>query len=227
MQRVLDGSAPWWHTEAILPHGHIPCPPVATLGVFLFWSRQAVLVSLATCRSWPLAVQSSAPQGPLTHMSHLTYTVDREAARAASRCCGFTARFAHPLSQLPLASRPGSFCDACSVAKCSVCRTPGRCRRSEGVVISACRRRTRHVAHRVSRRCRCDRHRGGLLEEDAGDTAVCARRMQAEASRVRRDLGGQGVNTMDKAKLDRLRAAGWRSGDAADFLGLSEEKQRS
>jgi DNA-binding XRE family transcriptional regulator len=29
---------------------------------------------------------------------------------------------------------------------------------------------------------------------------------------------------MDKAKLDRLRAAGWRSGDAADFLGLSEEE---
>ena len=29
---------------------------------------------------------------------------------------------------------------------------------------------------------------------------------------------------MDKAKLNRLRAAGWRSGDAADFLGLSEEE---
>ena len=29
---------------------------------------------------------------------------------------------------------------------------------------------------------------------------------------------------MDKAKLDRLRAAGWRSGDAAEFLGLSEEE---
>ena len=29
---------------------------------------------------------------------------------------------------------------------------------------------------------------------------------------------------MDKAKLDRLRAAGWRSGDAADFLELSEEE---
>ncbi len=29
---------------------------------------------------------------------------------------------------------------------------------------------------------------------------------------------------MDKAKLDRLRAAGWRSGDAADFLELTEEE---
>ena len=29
---------------------------------------------------------------------------------------------------------------------------------------------------------------------------------------------------MDEAKLDRLRIAGWRSGDAADFLGLSEEE---
>jgi hypothetical protein len=29
---------------------------------------------------------------------------------------------------------------------------------------------------------------------------------------------------MDKAKLERLRTAGWRSGDAADFLGLSEEE---
>lgn len=29
---------------------------------------------------------------------------------------------------------------------------------------------------------------------------------------------------MDKAKLDRLRTAGWRSGDAADFLELSEEE---
>jgi ribosome-binding protein aMBF1 (putative translation factor) len=28
---------------------------------------------------------------------------------------------------------------------------------------------------------------------------------------------------MDKAKLDRLRAAGWRSGDAADFLEMTEE----
>ena len=29
---------------------------------------------------------------------------------------------------------------------------------------------------------------------------------------------------MDKAKQDRLAAAGWRSGDAADFLQLSEEE---
>jgi DNA-binding XRE family transcriptional regulator len=29
---------------------------------------------------------------------------------------------------------------------------------------------------------------------------------------------------MDKAKQDRLAAAGWRSGDAADFLELSEEE---
>ena len=29
---------------------------------------------------------------------------------------------------------------------------------------------------------------------------------------------------MDQAKLERLRTAGWRSGDAADFLGLSEEE---
>ena len=29
---------------------------------------------------------------------------------------------------------------------------------------------------------------------------------------------------MDKAKEDRLAAAGWRSGDAADFLELSEEE---
>ena len=29
---------------------------------------------------------------------------------------------------------------------------------------------------------------------------------------------------MDKAKLDRLRAADWRSGDAADFLELSPEE---
>ena len=29
---------------------------------------------------------------------------------------------------------------------------------------------------------------------------------------------------MDKAKLDRLRTAGWRSGDAADFLELSDEE---
>ena len=29
---------------------------------------------------------------------------------------------------------------------------------------------------------------------------------------------------MDKAKKDRLAAAGWRSGDAADFLELSEEE---
>ncbi len=29
---------------------------------------------------------------------------------------------------------------------------------------------------------------------------------------------------MDKAKHDRLAAAGWRSGDAADFLELSEEE---
>ena len=29
---------------------------------------------------------------------------------------------------------------------------------------------------------------------------------------------------MDKAKLDRLRAAGWRSGDAADFLELTKEE---
>ena len=29
---------------------------------------------------------------------------------------------------------------------------------------------------------------------------------------------------MDKAKVDRLRAAGWRCGDAADFLELSEEE---
>lgn len=29
---------------------------------------------------------------------------------------------------------------------------------------------------------------------------------------------------MDKAKRDRLAAAGWRTGDAADFLGLTEEE---
>ena len=29
---------------------------------------------------------------------------------------------------------------------------------------------------------------------------------------------------MDKAKHDRLAAAGWRSGDAADFLELTEEE---
>lgn len=29
---------------------------------------------------------------------------------------------------------------------------------------------------------------------------------------------------MDKVKKDRLAAAGWRSGDAADFLELSEEE---
>ena len=29
---------------------------------------------------------------------------------------------------------------------------------------------------------------------------------------------------MDKAKKDRLAAAGWRTGDAADFLELSEEQ---
>jgi len=29
---------------------------------------------------------------------------------------------------------------------------------------------------------------------------------------------------MDKAKKNRLAAAGWRSGDAADFLGLTEEE---
>jgi len=29
---------------------------------------------------------------------------------------------------------------------------------------------------------------------------------------------------MDKAKQDRLAAAGWRSGDAADFLGLIKEE---
>ena len=29
---------------------------------------------------------------------------------------------------------------------------------------------------------------------------------------------------MDKAKQDRLAAAGWRSGDAADFLELTEEE---
>ena len=29
---------------------------------------------------------------------------------------------------------------------------------------------------------------------------------------------------MDKAKRNRLRAAGWRSGDAADFLELTEEE---
>jgi predicted XRE-type DNA-binding protein len=29
---------------------------------------------------------------------------------------------------------------------------------------------------------------------------------------------------MDKAKRDRLAAAGWRSGDAADFLELTEEE---
>lgn len=30
---------------------------------------------------------------------------------------------------------------------------------------------------------------------------------------------------MDKRKKDRLAAAGWRSGDAADFLGLSPEER--
>jgi DNA-binding XRE family transcriptional regulator len=29
---------------------------------------------------------------------------------------------------------------------------------------------------------------------------------------------------MDRTRLQRLRAAGWRSGDAADFLGLSDEE---
>lgn len=29
---------------------------------------------------------------------------------------------------------------------------------------------------------------------------------------------------MEKGKKDRLAAAGWRSGDAADFLGLTEEE---
>ena len=29
---------------------------------------------------------------------------------------------------------------------------------------------------------------------------------------------------MDEAKKNRLAAAGWRSGDASDFLGLSEEE---
>ncbi|MEI6450368.1 MAG: helix-turn-helix domain-containing protein [Actinomycetes bacterium] len=29
---------------------------------------------------------------------------------------------------------------------------------------------------------------------------------------------------MDKARKNRLAAAGWRSGDAADFLGLTEEE---
>ena len=29
---------------------------------------------------------------------------------------------------------------------------------------------------------------------------------------------------MDKAKLDRLRAAGWRSGDTADFLEMTAEE---
>jgi len=32
---------------------------------------------------------------------------------------------------------------------------------------------------------------------------------------------------MDKAKQDRLAAAGWRSGDAADFLELTEEEAAS
>ncbi len=32
------------------------------------------------------------------------------------------------------------------------------------------------------------------------------------------------MSAMEKTKLDRLRAAGWRSGDAADFLELSEEE---
>ena len=32
------------------------------------------------------------------------------------------------------------------------------------------------------------------------------------------------MSAMDKAKLNRLRAAGWRSGDAADFLELTEEE---
>jgi hypothetical protein len=35
------------------------------------------------------------------------------------------------------------------------------------------------------------------------------------------------VSEVDKAKQDRLAAAGWRSGDAADFLGLTEEEEAS
>ena len=31
---------------------------------------------------------------------------------------------------------------------------------------------------------------------------------------------------MDKKKREKLEAAGWRIGDAADFLGLTEEEQR-
>jgi ribosome-binding protein aMBF1 (putative translation factor) len=33
------------------------------------------------------------------------------------------------------------------------------------------------------------------------------------------------VSKMDKAKQNRLERAGWRSGDAGDFLGLSEQER--
>ena len=39
--------------------------------------------------------------------------------------------------------------------------------------------------------------------------------------------GREGASEMDKAKHDRLAAAGWHSGDAADFLELTEEEAAS
>ena len=47
--------------------------------------------------------------------------------------------------------------------------------------------------------------------------------MQTQASRLRCVLGG-GLNAVDEAKQHRLKRAGWRPGNAADFLELSPEE---
>lgn len=80
-------------------------------------------------------------------------------------------------------------------------------------------------AARLETGVRCGRHRRSLQEEDASHAEDGDRCVQASATCIRRRGARQGViHLMQKAKKDRLESAGWRVGDAAEFLELTTEE---
>ena len=78
------------------------------------------------------------------------------------------------------------------------------------------------MAHRVLRQPACHRDFGGVRQNHAANSkAVIA--LQATISAVPHLNAITGI-LMDKKSQTKLQAAGWRLGDAPDFLQLTEQE---
>jgi len=80
------------------------------------------------------------------------------------------------------------------------------------------------LAYRVSNRRRCHCDCGDIRKEDQSDTGEDHRNLQSKVKAVRREHLTQGKK-MNRSKIQRLTAAGWKVSTPKELLNLSDEEE--